>query len=106
MQEGTNELKELLYKAAIFIPGVVLGLSAKLSKLNRSKRLTIREAIFQTTVAYSTACIVYFILKATNRQEWTVPAMVICGRFGDEIMMWIWKYLRISIEVFLNSLKK
>lgn len=106
MQEGQNEFKELIYKAAIFFPGVVLGLSAKLSKLNRNKKLTIREAIFQTAVAFSTAYVVWFILNILGLDEWKAPAMVLCGRFGDEIMIWLWKYARISIEVFLNSLKK
>jgi hypothetical protein len=104
MQEN-QEIRDLIYKLAIYIPGVILGLAAKLSRINRDKKLTIREAIFQTAVAFSTAWIVWFILQYFGYQKLAAPAAVICGRFGDEIMIFIWKYIKISIANVLKSIK-
>lgn len=104
MQEN-QELKDVIYKLAIYVPGVILGLTAKLSRINRDKKLTIREAIFQTAVAFSTAWIVWFILQYAGYEKLAAPAAVVCGRFGDEIMIWIWKYIRNSIENILKSIK-
>lgn len=101
-QEG---LKELMYKLAIYVPGVMLGLAAKLSRINRDKKLTFREAIFQTMVAFSTAWMVWFALEYLGYPRLSAPAAVVCGRFGDEIMIWVWKYVRMIVENFLKSVK-
>ena len=105
MQEGHEEFKELIYKLAIYVPGVILGLAAKLSRINRGKKLTVREALFQTAVAFSTAWIVWFLLEYFGYQRLSAPAAVVCGRFGDEIMIFIWKYIKLSIENVVKSIK-
>lgn len=105
MQEGNEEFKELIYKLAIYVPGVILGLAAKLSRINRGKKLTVKEALFQTAVAFSTAWVVWFMLEYFGYQRLSAPAAVVCGRFGDEIMIFIWKYIKLSIENILKSIK-
>jgi len=105
MQEGHEEFKELIYKLAIYVPGVFLGLAAKLSRINRGRKLTMKEALFQTAVAFSTAWTVWFILEYLGYQRLSAPAAVVCGRFGDEIMMFIWKYVKLSIENISKSIK-
>lgn len=105
MQEGHEEFKELIYKLAIYVPGVILGLAAKLSRINRGKKLTVREALFQTAVAFSTAWVVWFLLEYFGYQRLSAPAAVVCGRFGDEIMIFIWKYIKLSIENVVKSIK-
>jgi hypothetical protein len=105
MQEGHEEFKELIYKLAVYVPGVILGLAAKLSRINRGKKLTVKEALFQTAVAFSTAWIVWFLLEYFGYQRLSAPAAVVCGRFGDEIMIFIWKYIRLSIENVLKAIK-
>ena len=105
MQEGHEEFKELIYKLAIYVPGVILGLAAKLIRINRGKKLTVREALFQTAVAFSTAWIVWFLLEYFGYQRLSAPAAVVCGRFGDEIMIFIWKYIKLSIENVVKSIK-
>jgi hypothetical protein len=105
MQEGHEEFKELIYKLAIYVPGVILGLAAKLSRINRGKKLTVREALFQTAVAFSTAWVVWFLLEYFGYQRLSAPAAVVCGRFGDEIMIFVWKYIKLSIENVVKSIK-
>jgi hypothetical protein len=105
MQEGTDEFKELIYKIAIYVPGVIIGLAAKLSRINRNKKLTMREALFQTAVAFSTAWVVWFLLEYAGYSKLSAPAAVVCGRFGDEIMIFIWKYIKMSLENITKSLK-
>lgn len=105
MQEGHEEFKELIYKLAVYVPGVILGLAAKLSRINRGKKLTVKEALFQTAVAFSTAWVVWFLLEYCGYQKLSAPAAVVCGRFGDEIMIFLWKYIRMSIENLLKSIK-
>ena len=105
MQENHEELRELIYKMEVYVPGVILGLAAKLSRINRGKKLTVKEALFQTTVAFSTAWIVWFMLEYFGYQKLSAPAAVVCGRFGDEIMIFIWKYIRLSIENVLKSIR-
>lgn len=105
MQEGNEEFKELIYKLAIYVPGVILGLAAKLSRINRGKKLTVKEALFQTAVAFSTAWVVWFMLEYFGYQRLSAPAAVVCGRFGDEIMIFIWKYIKLSIENVVKSIK-
>lgn len=105
MQEGHEEFKEVIYKLAIYVPGVILGLAAKLSRINRGRKLTAKEAFFQTAVAFSTAWIVWFLLEYLGYQRLSAPAAVVCGRFGDEIMIFIWKYIKLSVENLLKSIK-
>lgn len=105
MQEGKEEFTELIYKIAIYIPGVILGLVAKLSRINRSKKLTVREAIYQTALAFSTAWVVWFLFEYWGYQKLSAPAAVVCGRFGDEIMIFIWKYIKMSIDNFTKLIK-
>jgi hypothetical protein len=105
MQENHEELKELIYKIAVYVPGVILGLAAKLSRINRGKRLTVKEALFQTTVAFSTAWVVWFLLEYFGYQKLSAPAAVVCGRFGDEMMIFIWKYIKLSAQNALISIE-
>ncbi len=98
MQEAHDELRQLIYKLLIYVPGVILGLSAKLSKINKSRKLTWKEAIYQTALAFSTAWFVWFTLEYTGHNNWAAPAAVICGRFGDEILVFIWRYIKSSLE--------
>lgn len=103
MQENANDLKELIYKALIFVPGIIIGLSAKLSKLNRDQKLNWPEALFQTAMAISTAYIAWYILDITGHSKLKAPAMVVCGRFGDEIMLWLWRYIRLTLNSIIKS---
>lgn len=99
MQEKTEGLAELLYKLIIYVPGIILGLSAKLTRINRDGKLTWREGIFQTSVAFSAAYIILSVLeyKGVNMKI-ACAAAVVCGRFGDEILIWVWKYIKLMAQ--------
>ncbi|MDW0314037.1 MAG: hypothetical protein QN716_01560 [Nitrososphaeraceae archaeon] len=97
--------KDLIYKLAIYVPGVIIGLSAKLSKIRRHKKLTWQEALFQTTVAFSSAWIVWFILDYYGYSKLAAPASVVCGRFGDEVIIWVGSYVRKWARMTLESFK-
>lgn len=101
IEEG---FKDLIYKLAIYVPGVIIGLSAKLSKINRSKKLTWKEAIFQTSVAFSAAWIAWFLLDP-HYPHLSAPASVVCGRFGDEIVMWVWNFIKKMGRTALEQIK-
>lgn len=103
MQPENEQLRELLLKAIVFVPGVVLGLVAKLSKINREKKLTVKETIYQTSVALSSAWIVYAVLQKYGLYDWSAPASVICGRFGDELLVWLWRMGKNLIQASIKQ---
>lgn len=104
IEEG---FKDVVYKLAIYIPGVILGLAAKLSKIRKHRKLTWREGIFQTTVAFSSAWLVYWALAKWWHVdvETAAVASVVCGRFGDEIINWVGAYLKRWAKLTLESIK-
>lgn len=107
MQEHHEDFKELIYKLAFFFPGVILGLAAKLSRINKAGKLTLKELILQTCIAFSTAWAAYFILEYLGANEkLCAAASVLCGRFGDEIMLFLWKYAKMSMLGSIDNFKK
>ena len=105
MQEKSEGVIETLYKMIALAPGVILGLSAKLSKLNRDRKLNLREGIYHATVALSSASVIYFVLKHYHYESWAWPAGVICGRYGDEMIIFIWRWTKITVQTFLKTIK-
>lgn len=103
MQEQPEQFKELVSKLVLLIPGIVIGIATKLSKLNKDRKLTWRDGIYYTCVAFSTGIVVYFILINTGNVKWTLPAMLICGRFGDEILVFIWRWIKAAIQTLLKK---
>lgn len=61
------------------------------------------EAIYRTCVALMTAWIAWFVFEIRGWGQWAPAAAAICGRFGDEILIWIWKIIVIAVE---NIIKK
>ncbi len=103
MQEQPEQFKELISKFVALIPGIFIGVATKLSKLNKDKALTLRAAIYYTLVAFSTGIVVYYILIHFGYSAWVVPAMLLCGRFGDEVLAFLWKWIKASIQTIVKK---
>lgn len=107
MQELPEGWRETAYKLIIFIPGVILGLSAKLAKINRDTGLTWKEFTYQALLAFSSAWLLWFILTLLGYDDnIKYPAAVVCGRWGDELMKFIWRLVRNAAKDAITSLLK
>jgi len=104
MQEFEN-WKETLGKLSILVPGVVLGLSVKLSKLNKDNKLTWGNGIYHSCVALGTAYVMYYILNYVGYKDLAPPAAFVCSRFGDELLIFLWKWVITTLQTFLKQTK-
>lgn len=93
--ENPQETRATLIKLALYLLGVSIGLGAKLATINKERDLKMKEAIAHTLVAFATAFVVWFIcyykLKEPN---YAVMCAVLCGRFGDAILVLSWKMFK------------
>lgn len=74
-------------KIFIYLAAVILGLASKLATINRKGMLTMREVIFQTSVAFASAFIVGAIFYYHGQYQTAIILAVVIGRFGDSILI-------------------
>lgn len=103
MQQIEEGFKEIWLKLAIFIPGVLVGLLLRISTMGKEKRLTWWNFLFRTSSALFSAWILWFFLEWKGWGHWAPIAAPFCGRFGDEIILFVVKHLR---ENFVYLLKR
>lgn len=90
---GSHEEQGLMIKLLIYMAGVMIGLGAKLATINRNGKLTTKEIIFQTMIAFACSFIVWASLYYSGRPDMAVISSVIVGRFGDSLIIAIGKGL-------------
>lgn len=104
--ENEKETQALLIKVTIYVGATMLGLIAKLAHINHIQKLTIREALFHSAVAFACSWVVFFIMKYYNCNEYFILSVLpICGRFADSIMIAIFKAFKKGILTMFNGLK-
>lgn len=106
--ENPQETKATLIKLALYLLGVGIGLAAKLATIHKEKTLTMKEAILQTMIALATAYIVWAIFWYQGKPEYAIVCAVLCGRFGDAILIMSWKLFKKWMsninDLFQNNL--
>lgn len=89
--ESPEEAKASIVKVIVFGIGVTIGLASKLATINRERTLTMKEVIFQTSIAFAVAFLVWYLLQYYHKPELANICAVLCGRFADSILLIIWK---------------
>lgn len=90
MAGNTNEEQHFAVKILIYMSGVIIGLGAKLAMINNESRLTWKQVIYHSMVAFACAWCMWYAFQSIGRPDLATWAAVICGRFGDNVLMVIW----------------
>lgn len=103
MPAENHETTNFFVKAGIYLFGILLGLGVKLAKMHKEKPLTKLEFILHSIVAFACAWLVWNLLEHYNRLWMANIASVIVGRYGDQILLLIWKGVKNLIVSFIKS---
>lgn len=98
MPTSNEEYTSFLYKAGLYVAGIVLGLGAKLAMMHKEKPLTIRDFVVHGTVAFACAWVVWAVLAHYGRLDLANIASVIVGRYADYILVAIWNSIKQIIH--------
>lgn len=100
MPLDNNEQANFWVKAGLYITGILLGLGAKLVRLNKDKPLTVKDFLFHSSIAFASAWLVWALLAHYDHLDLANIASVIVGRFGDQILLLAWKAIKNIIINF------
>ena len=93
------ETQSLIVKLAIYAGGVGIGLAAKLAMIREDRKLTVWEIAAHSLTAFACAWIVWNVMNHYNAQDWAKNGVsVIVGRYGDYILLAIWKAFKSTIN--------
>ena len=83
-----HETASFWVKMGLYILGAMLGIGAKLATMQRSKPITMTDALIELTIASAASFLVWswfhFYLK---QDDLAIIASVIVGRYGDSILL-------------------
>lgn len=96
------EITNFFVKAIIYVCGIILGLMAKLAIMSKEKPLTMKDFFIHGSIALACAWLVWAILEHYGYLDMANVMSVIVGRYGDYILMAIWKSIKNSMN---NSFK-
>jgi hypothetical protein len=99
--EFTEEMKAGILKIGAYLIGVLAGLGAKLATANRKEKLTIKQFVYHSVIAFACALLVWNILSYYGELDKANVVSVIVGRYGDLIIYAIWG----KIKDFIASKK-
>lgn len=74
-------------KVGGYMAGILLGLGAKLVVVNKQRRLTMRDFIYHSCIAFAAAWLVWQALDHYGQTALANLVSVIVGRFGDVILI-------------------
>jgi len=92
------EITNFVVKGVIYVCGILLGLMAKLAYISKEKPLTMKDFFIHGTVAFACAWCVWALLEHYGYLDYANISSVIVGRYGDYILMAIWKAIKNAIE--------
>jgi hypothetical protein len=98
MADTENEVRGFFVKAGMYIFGILLGLGVKLVSIGREKKLTLREYINHSIIAFASAFLVWQILSYYGRLDVANVASVVVGRYGDAIIYTVWEKIKEAIK--------
>lgn len=103
MPDHQTETTNFLVKAIMYVIGILLGLGTKLAKLNKEQPLTVKDFILHGLVAFACAWLVWALLEHYDHLDLANIASVIVGRYGDNILILLWKGIRNVIISFTKT---
>lgn len=103
MPDNSTEAQSLLVKVVVYVLGVSLGLAAKLAVIHKERMLTWKDIILHTAIAFAAAWLTWFALQQYHLDGWANVSAVIVGRFGDSILIMIWKGIKKALNSFIND---
>lgn len=106
MAGNTNEEYTFVTKILLYMAGVTLGLGAKLAQINKDSQLTWKEVIYHSMVAFACAWCMWYGFKTIGKPELATWAAVICGRFGDSMLMSIWAAFKKFFSKINDDIQK
>lgn len=81
-------------KLVVYIVGTLIGITSKLITIHRESDLTMKEAVFQSSIALACAWIVWWLLQDKIPTGMAAACSVVVGRFGDSMLIAIGKALK------------
>lgn len=96
--EITEEVKNFLIKIGGYIIGILAGLAVKLVNVSKKKKLTLKEFVTHSIIAFACAILVWNVLSYYHRLEVANVASVIVGRYGDLIIYAVWDKIKSLIN--------
>ena len=94
MENNNPEQGSFYWKVIIYFIGLVLGIASKLATLNEQKSLSWSKTFLHASVAFAAAWAMWFFLEARGMSNIAPVASVIIGRYGDNMLLAIWKNLK------------
>lgn len=98
--DNNSENSSLFIKLLGYVGGVLLGLAVKIAILHKEKPLTLREFITHSLIAFACAYLCWSVMTHYGIVEWANIVSVIVGRYGDLILIMIWKQVQDAIKNF------
>jgi len=86
-----NEETTFLTKLIVYIVGVTLGVGAKLAIMHKEKSITWKDVIVNSVVAFAAAYLTWQVLYTAGYPQMANVCSVICGRFADDTLKFVWK---------------
>ena len=103
MPIDNHEQASFWVKLGFYITGTLLGLGTKLAIINQQRQLTIKDFILHSFVAFACAWLVWAILAHYDHIDLANIASVIVGRYGDQILLLVWKAIKTVIVSFTKN---
>lgn len=96
----TSDQSSFLVKVFGYAGGVLLGLGVKIALLHKENPLTMKDFIIHALIAFACAWLCWAIMMHYGLIEWANIVSVIVGRYGDLILIMIWKQVQNAIKNF------
>jgi len=97
MENSNPEQNSFLWKVGIYAIGLVLGITAKLATLADQKQLSWGKAWIHGTIALSSGWCCWWLLESKGMTEIAPVAGAVIGRYGDHMLLAIWKGFKKAI---------
>lgn len=101
-----ERFEPFIIKLAGFLLGLFIGLAAKLATVNKRQKLSLKEILYHSCVAFAAAWAVWHLLVYWGKPDLATGASVIVGRFADDILIIIWQGIKTLIKKASNDLEK
>ena len=96
--EISEEVKNFLIKIGGYAIGVVAGLAVKLVDVSKERKLTLKQFVTHSVIAFACAILVWNVLSYYGQLEVANVASVIVGRYRDMIIYAIWGKIKELIN--------
>jgi len=96
--ENPEEVKSFLIKVGIYAAGIIAGLAVKLVDVSRKRKLTLKEFVAHSVIAFAGAILVWHVLSYYGKLDIANVVSVIVGRYGDLIIVALWRKIKDLIN--------